>query len=104
MGGRREVGIVSHRPVTSSDLQQERSFFFCLSVSTFLQLVVAPPLISAFKDLFCLMLMMYCVVVARPKPLITQIKLSLLSMGGYSILTELFEKNNFYLTELLMGV
>ena len=50
------------------------------------------------------MLMMYSVVVARPKPLITQIKLSLLSMGGYSILTELFEKNNFYLTELLMGV
>ena len=104
MGGRREVGIVSHRPVTSSDLKQERSFFFRLSVSTFLQLVVAPPLISAFKDLFCLMLMMYSVVVARPKPLITQIKLSLLSMCGYSILTELFEKNNFYLTELLMGV
>jgi len=103
MGGRREVGIVSHRSVTSSDLKQERSFFR-LSVSTFLQLVVAPPLISAFQDLFCLMLMMYSVVVATPKPLITQIKLSLLSMGGYSILTELFKKNNFCLTKLLMGV
>ena len=71
--------------------EARKVIFFCLSVSTFLQLVVAPPLISAFlKDLFCLMLMMYSVVVARPKPLITQIKLSLLSMGGYSILTELF--------------
>ena len=26
MGGRREVSIVSHRPVTSSDLKRERSF------------------------------------------------------------------------------
>ena len=40
MGGRREVSIISHRPVTSSDLKQERSFFRG-SVSTFLQLVVA---------------------------------------------------------------
>jgi len=40
MGGRREVSIISHRPVTNSDLKQERSFFRA-SVSTFLQLVVA---------------------------------------------------------------
>ena len=40
MGGRKEVSIISHRPVTRSDLQQERSFFGG-SVSTFLQLVVA---------------------------------------------------------------
>ena len=40
MGGRREVGIISHRPLTRSDLKQERSFFSG-SVSTFLQLVVA---------------------------------------------------------------
>ena len=38
MGGRRE----SHRPVTRSDLKQERSFFRG-SVSTFLQVVVAGP-------------------------------------------------------------
>ena len=38
MGGRREVSIISHRPVT--DLKQERSFFRG-SVSTVLQLVVA---------------------------------------------------------------
>ena len=41
MGGRREVSIISHTPVTRSDLQQERSFLYG-SVSTFLQLVVAP--------------------------------------------------------------
>ena len=41
MGGRREVSIISHTPVNRSDLQQERSFFHG-SVSTFLQLVVAP--------------------------------------------------------------
>ena len=41
MGGRREVSIISHTPVIRSDLQQERSFFYG-SVSTFLQLVVAP--------------------------------------------------------------
>ena len=41
MGGRREVSILSHRPVTSSDLKQER-LFFRESVSTFLKLVVAP--------------------------------------------------------------
>ena len=40
MGGRREVSIISHRPVTRSDLKQERSFFL-RSVSLFLQLVVA---------------------------------------------------------------
>ena len=40
MGGRREVSVSSHRPVTSCDLKQERSFFR-RSVSTFLQLVVA---------------------------------------------------------------
>ena len=40
MGGRREVSILSHRPVTSSDLKQER-LCFRESVSTFLQLVVA---------------------------------------------------------------
>ena len=27
MGGRREVSIISHRPMTSSDLKQEMSFF-----------------------------------------------------------------------------
>ena len=27
MGGRREVSIISQRPVTSSDLKQDRSFF-----------------------------------------------------------------------------
>ena len=40
MGERREVSIISHRPVTRSDLKQERSFFRG-SVSTFLQLLVA---------------------------------------------------------------
>ena len=40
IGGRREVSIISYRPVTGSDLKQERSFFRG-SVSTFLQLVVA---------------------------------------------------------------
>ena len=39
-GGRRGVSILSHRPVTSSDLKQDR-LFFRESVSTFLQLVVA---------------------------------------------------------------
>ena len=39
-GGRGEVSILSHRPVTSSDLKQDR-LFFRESVSTFLQLVVA---------------------------------------------------------------
>ena len=34
------LSIISHRPVTRSDLKQERSFFRG-SVSTFLQLVVA---------------------------------------------------------------
>ena len=91
MGGRREVGIVSHRPVSSSDLKQERSFFLSECLNIFATGCSTTIDKSAFlKDLFCLMLMMYSVVVARPKPLITQIKLSLLSMGGYSILTELF--------------
>ena len=40
MGGRREVSIISYRPVTRSDLKKERQFFRW-SVSTFLQLVVA---------------------------------------------------------------
>ena len=40
MGGRREVSIISHRPVTRSDLKQEMSFLRG-SVSTVLQLVVA---------------------------------------------------------------
>ena len=40
MGGRREVSIISHRPVTRSDWKQESSFFRG-SVSTVLQLVVA---------------------------------------------------------------
>ena len=40
MEGRREVCIISHRPVTRSDLKQER-LFFLRSVSLFLQLVVA---------------------------------------------------------------
>ena len=40
MGGRREVSILSHRPVTSSDLKQE-TLFFSESVLTFLPLVVA---------------------------------------------------------------
>ena len=34
-----EVSVISHRPVTRSDLKQERPFFRG-SVSTFLQLVV----------------------------------------------------------------
>ena len=48
MGGRREVSIISHRPVTGSDLKQERSFFRG-SVSTFLQLVVAVPFLAMEK-------------------------------------------------------
>ena len=40
MGGRREVSIISHRPMRS-DLKQQRSLFRRGSVSTFLQLVVA---------------------------------------------------------------
>ena len=40
LGGRREVSIISHSPVTRSDLRHERSFFHG-SVSTFLQLVAA---------------------------------------------------------------
>ena len=44
MGGRREVSIISHRPVTRSDLQRESRLFFRGSVSTFLLLVVWVPL------------------------------------------------------------
>ena len=40
IGGRREVSIIFYRPVTRSDLKQERSFFRG-SVSSFLQLVAA---------------------------------------------------------------
>ena len=40
MGGRREVSIISHRPMTRKNLKQER-LFFRGSVSTFLQLIVA---------------------------------------------------------------
>ena len=40
MGGRREVSIISHRPMTRNDLKQKRSCFRG-SVPTFLQLVVA---------------------------------------------------------------
>ena len=40
MGGRMEVSIISRRPMTRSDLKQERPFIHG-SVSTFLQLVVA---------------------------------------------------------------
>ena len=45
-GGRKEVSIISHGPVTSSDLKHER-LFFRASVSTFLQLVVALTAIKA---------------------------------------------------------
>ena len=47
-GWRREVSIISHRRVTRSYLKQERSFF-CGSVSTFLQLVVAVPFLAVGK-------------------------------------------------------
>ena len=51
MGGRREVSIIFYRPVTRSDLKQERSFFRG-SVSTFLQLVVAQSILKRnFKKL-----------------------------------------------------
>ena len=49
MEGKREI-ITSHRPVTCSDLKQERSFFR-RSVSTFLQLVVALPGSSNFNNI-----------------------------------------------------
>ena len=39
MEGRREVSVISQRPVTSSDLKHER-LLFRGSLSTFLQLVV----------------------------------------------------------------
>ena len=42
MGGRGEVSIISHTPVTRSDLKQEWSFFRG-TVSTFLHLVVENP-------------------------------------------------------------
>ena len=42
MGGRREVCVISHRPVTSSDLKHERhvSTFLPLVVPTFLEWIV----------------------------------------------------------------
>ena len=46
MGGRREVSIIFYRPLTRSDLKQERSFFRG-SVSSFLQLVVALVVVAA---------------------------------------------------------
>ena len=48
MGGRREVSIISHGPVTSSDLKHKRLFFH-ESVSTFLQLVVVSRLNHLLK-------------------------------------------------------
>ena len=51
MGGRREVSIIFYRPVTRSDLKQERSFFRG-SVSTFLQLVVAIVYITVVRVWF----------------------------------------------------
>ena len=52
MEGRREVSIMSHRPVTSNDLKQER-WFSCRSVSTFLQLaVVLSKLTMDFKTTY----------------------------------------------------
>ena len=44
------VSIVSHRPVTRSDLEQER-LFFRGSVSTVLQLVVAYTLMARSDEL-----------------------------------------------------
>ena len=58
MGGRRGVTILSHRPVTSSDLKQDR-LFFCESVSTFLQLVVAFNTPTIFFLEFLILAMMY---------------------------------------------
>ena len=40
MEGRREVSIIPHRPVPSSDLKHYGRLFFRRSVSTFLQMVV----------------------------------------------------------------
>ena len=48
MGGRREVSIISHGPVTRRDLKRER-LFFRESVSTFLQLVVVSGLKRLLK-------------------------------------------------------
>ena len=56
MGGRREVSIITHRPLTRNDLKQERSFFPG-SVSTFLQLVVANINIIFIKSLRIAVLM-----------------------------------------------
>ena len=47
MGGRREVSIISHGPVTRRDLKHERLFFRESVLSTFLQLVV----VSGLKHL-----------------------------------------------------
>ena len=48
MEGRKKVSIISHRPLTRSDLQQGRSFFRG-SVSTFLQLVVASEIFASVR-------------------------------------------------------
>ena len=54
-GGRRGPSILSHRPVSSRDLKQDR-LFFRESVSTFLQLVVVKRIqaenLSSIWDLF----------------------------------------------------
>ena len=50
-GGRREVSIISHGPVTSSDLKHER-LFFRQSTSTFLQPVVPLTAIKA-QPIWC---------------------------------------------------
>ena len=50
-GGRRGVTILSHRPMTCSDLKQDR-LFFRESVSTFLQLVVEKAFYIAKHVLF----------------------------------------------------
>ena len=50
MGGRREVSIISQRPLNGSDLKHER-VFFRESVSTFLQLVVATLKVTSFPTL-----------------------------------------------------
>ena len=52
MARRRGVSVITHRPVTSSNLKHER-LFFCGSVSTFLQLVVASDT-SSFNCCLCL--------------------------------------------------
>ena len=60
MGGKREVSIIFYRPVTRSDLKQERSFFRG-SVSSFLQLVVAERcLVDRARFFFAISLVRNC--------------------------------------------